>query len=110
MSYATILIPGSGAIDAYGTNTSEFKNAVGIYLIVWSLVTFMFTQVEFVIIQVNQLTTLCRIATLRTSVAYIALFIFLGLTLGVLGLSELHNTGSTGYVLRHAHLDLHSHI
>ena len=43
MSYAAILIPGSGAIDAYGTNTPEFNNAVGIYLIVWSLVTFMFT-------------------------------------------------------------------
>lgn len=79
MSYATILIPGSGIVDAYGTNTAEFNNAVGIYLTVWSLVTFMFAT-----------------ATLRTSIAHIALFIFLGLTFGILGLSDLHGTASTG--------------
>jgi succinate-acetate transporter protein len=41
MSYATILIPGSGIASAY-ENTVEFKNAVAIYLLVWCLVTFLF--------------------------------------------------------------------
>jgi len=39
MSYAAIFIPGSGILAAYGNNTQELSNAVGLYLIVW----FMFT-------------------------------------------------------------------
>jgi len=41
MSYATILIPGSGIIEAYGTNTHEFSQAIGIYLITWFVLTVM---------------------------------------------------------------------
>jgi uncharacterized protein len=40
MSYATILIPGSGIVAAFGGNTKEFNNAVGIYLITWLMFTF----------------------------------------------------------------------
>jgi uncharacterized protein len=42
MSYATILIPGSGIIKAYGTDMQEFSDAIGIYLTTWSIVTFLF--------------------------------------------------------------------
>jgi uncharacterized protein len=45
MSYATILIPGSGIIAAYGTNQQEFANAIGIYLTTWCIVTFLFAYV-----------------------------------------------------------------
>ena len=40
MSYATILIPGSGILSAY-TNPAELESALGIYLIVWFIVTFL---------------------------------------------------------------------
>ena len=39
MSYAAIFIPGSGILAAYGDNTQELSDAVGLYLVVW----FMFT-------------------------------------------------------------------
>ncbi|KNZ76396.1 Ammonia transport outward protein 2 [Termitomyces sp. J132] len=42
MSYATIFIPGSGIMLAYQNNTSEFNNALGIYLIVWFILTLLF--------------------------------------------------------------------
>ena len=41
MSYATILIPGSGVISAYAT-MDEFSQAVGIYLITWFVLTSLF--------------------------------------------------------------------
>lgn len=41
MSYATILIPGSGVVSAY-TSTDEFDQAIGIYLITWFILTFLF--------------------------------------------------------------------
>ena len=41
MSYATILIPGSGILSAY-TSEHELSQALGIYMIAWSLQTFMF--------------------------------------------------------------------
>lgn len=36
MSYATILLPSSGIVAAYGTNASELHNALGIYLVTCS--------------------------------------------------------------------------
>jgi hypothetical protein len=42
MSYATILIPGSGILDAYATTPEELSSALGIYLIAWMIVTFLF--------------------------------------------------------------------
>ncbi|KAI9567917.1 Gpr1 family protein [Boletus coccyginus] len=41
MSYATILIPGSGVLSAY-TSAHELDQALGIYLITWFILTFMF--------------------------------------------------------------------
>ena len=40
MSYATILIPGSGIVAAFGTNAKELNSALGIFLVTWSLFTF----------------------------------------------------------------------
>jgi uncharacterized protein len=39
MSYATILIPGSGILAAF-TDVKELNSALGIYLIAWFMVTF----------------------------------------------------------------------
>jgi succinate-acetate transporter protein len=66
MSFATILIPGSGIVAAY-KSPEEFNNALGIYLIAWFMVTFFLL-----------------IAALKKNFTFIALFVFLTLTFGVL--------------------------
>ena len=45
MSYATIFIPGSGILAAYGNNTQELSNAIGLYLTVWFMFTVMLMYV-----------------------------------------------------------------
>jgi hypothetical protein len=40
MSYATILIPGSGVLSAF-TDPTELSSALGIYLIAWFMLTFL---------------------------------------------------------------------
>jgi succinate-acetate transporter protein len=41
MSYATILLPGSGIIDSYANAPpTELSNALGIYLTAWGIFTF----------------------------------------------------------------------
>jgi len=67
MSFATILIPGSGVIEAFKDNPDQIASALGIYLITWFVVTFLFTLV-----------------TLRKSVAFIALFSLLSITFAIL--------------------------
>jgi succinate-acetate transporter protein len=71
LSYATLLIPGSGIADAYGTNDAEFTSAIGIYLMTWMTVTF-----------------LLFIASLRKNIGFIGLFMFLTLTFMMLGASN----------------------
>ncbi|TFK74506.1 FUN34 transmembrane protein [Pluteus cervinus] len=44
MSYSLIFFPGTGIIAAYA-DPQELNNAVGVYLIVWFMMTFMFTTV-----------------------------------------------------------------
>jgi len=70
LSYATIFIPGSGISAAYpsSTTSSEFSSAIGIYLFTWFIITF-----------------LLLVASLRKSIAFIALFGFLSLTFLLLG-------------------------
>jgi len=73
LSYAAILIPGSGIAAAYEDadgklNAVEFNNAIGIFLFSWFIVT-----------------TLLLIASLRKSIAFIALFGFLAITFLLLG-------------------------
>ena len=45
MSYATILLPGSGIISAF-TDPTELNSALGIYLIAWFMVTFFLLWVD----------------------------------------------------------------
>jgi succinate-acetate transporter protein len=62
LSYAAILIPGSGILAAY-EGGNELSSALGIYLITWAMVTFFFF-----------------IASLRKPIAYPLLFGFLTVT------------------------------
>ncbi|KAF9450819.1 hypothetical protein P691DRAFT_809332, partial [Macrolepiota fuliginosa MF-IS2] len=71
MSYATILIPGSGILAAYEGNAGELSSALGIFLITWFIVTFLFF-----------------VASLRKNVGFIALFGFLATTFAVLAGGE----------------------
>ncbi|KAG1835399.1 Gpr1 family protein [Suillus subalutaceus] len=63
MSYATIFIPDSGIVAAYGTNTDELNQALGIYLITWFVFTF-----------------LLMLGALRRNISFIALLFFLCIT------------------------------
>ncbi|KAF8623177.1 hypothetical protein AX15_006477 [Amanita polypyramis BW_CC] len=56
-SYAIILIPGFGIADAYGNNLQEFRNAIGVYLMTWFIISFFFF-----------------VASLRKNIAFIAMF------------------------------------
>lgn len=42
MSYATIFIPGSGILAAYEGAPDELDSALGIYLLTWAIVTFLY--------------------------------------------------------------------
>jgi succinate-acetate transporter protein len=68
MSFATILIPGSGVAAAY-TNPEEFEQAIGIYLCTWFV-----------------LTVMLLIGALRRNVGLIALFFFLAVTFLILAI------------------------
>ncbi|KAK0186777.1 Gpr1 family protein [Armillaria mellea] len=72
MSYATIFIPNSGILDAYGTAVSELSSALAVYLFSWMIVTVLFF-----------------IVSLRKSASFIALFGCLSVTFLLLACSEL---------------------
>jgi succinate-acetate transporter protein len=78
MSFATILIPGSGVAAAY-TNPDEFASALGIYLITWFMFTFLLT-----------------IVTLRKSVAFILLFSLLSATFAILAAANFSGKAILG--------------
>lgn len=40
MSYAIILLPGTGVLAAYTEDATELHSALGIYLMAWFMVTF----------------------------------------------------------------------
>jgi len=64
ISYALIFIPGTGVLDSYtGATAPQLGDAVGFFLMVWFIVTFIFL-----------------IASLRSTVALVALFFFLDMT------------------------------
>ncbi|TFK24021.1 Gpr1 family protein [Coprinopsis marcescibilis] len=71
LSYATIMIPGSGIKEAYAGNKAELQSALGIYLITWCIVTFFFL-----------------IVALRKNIAFIALFSFLTVTFLLLAIGD----------------------
>jgi len=62
MSYATILLPGSGVLAAF-TDVAELESALGIYLIAWFMVTFFLL-----------------IVSLRKTVGLVVLFASLSIT------------------------------
>jgi len=72
MSYATILIPGSGIIASYTTPT-ELQSALGIYLSTWFMVTFFFLLVS-----------------LRKNVGFIVLFTCLDIAFILLAVGEFN--------------------
>jgi succinate-acetate transporter protein len=41
MSFATILIPGTGVLDAYQGNSEMLEKALGIYLMTWFVITLL---------------------------------------------------------------------
>jgi len=71
MSYAVILLPGSGVAEAFKANPVMYANGVGIYLSVWFLVTALFW-----------------IATLRKCIAFVVTFGFLAMTFMVLAAAD----------------------
>jgi len=72
LSFATLFIPDSGIGAAYAKAPGMEKDALGIYLLAWMIVTFLFF-----------------IGSLRKSIGLTALFFFLTLTFMVLAISEL---------------------
>jgi len=71
IAYALIFIPGTGVLDAYAKAPADLENAVAFFLTAW----FIFTFCMF-------------IASLRTSIALIALFFCLDLTFMFLMIGE----------------------
>ncbi|WVR09132.1 hypothetical protein IAU60_006194 [Kwoniella sp. DSM 27419] len=74
-AFGSLYIPQLAIADAYPT-TAMFENAVGLFLITWGIVTFIFL-----------------LACLRSSIALVSLFFFLDLTFWLLAAGAL--TGST---------------
>lgn len=72
LAYAAINIESFGIAAAYGDDTVQFQNAVGFFLLAWGLFTFMLT--------------LC---TLKSTVAFCSLFLFLTLTFFLLAAAEM---------------------
>ncbi|OCL10134.1 GPR/FUN34 family protein [Glonium stellatum] len=82
ISFGIILTPGGfNIIEAYGGATAEFANAFGLYLIGW----FIFTFILWV-------------CTLRSTVAFCSLFLFVWLTFLMLGIAHLDNTAGAANV------------
>jgi len=82
LSFATLFIPDSGIAAAYEKDPGMEADALGIYLLAWMVVTFIFF-----------------IGSLRKSIGLTALFFFLTLTFMVLGISQLlkkDNIGKAG--------------
>ncbi|KIY54011.1 hypothetical protein FISHEDRAFT_68381 [Fistulina hepatica ATCC 64428] len=79
MSYATILIPGSGITDAFGTDATALASALGIYLLSWAFVTFFLL-----------------VAALRRQWGFIILFTLLTITFILLAAGNF--SGSTSVI------------
>ncbi|KZS99782.1 FUN34 transmembrane protein [Laetiporus sulphureus 93-53] len=72
MSYATIFIPGSGISAAYADAAEDYATALGMYLMMWFIITF-----------------LLFVASTRRNIGMCALFFFLTITFLLLGIAEL---------------------
>ncbi|KAI9461066.1 Gpr1 family protein [Russula earlei] len=85
LSFATLLIPDSGISAAYTADPGMEQDAIGIYLLAWMIVTFLFF-----------------IGSLRKSIGLSALFFFLTLTFMLLAIGfmmkKLNVVKAGGYV------------
>ena len=80
MSYATILIPGSGVLSAF-KDSSELESALGIYLVAWFMVTFLLLWVLWFLQNDQKLIYIpFSVASLRKTVGLVILFAFLATT------------------------------
>jgi len=79
LSFGTIFIPNSGIIAAYSDDLGMLTDTLGIYLLGWMVVTFIFF-----------------IGSLRKSIGLTALFFFLTLTFLVLAVSQLMRKDNIG--------------
>jgi succinate-acetate transporter protein len=75
LSYAMILIPGTGIVAAYEGNEKELDNALGIFLFSWFIFTF-----------------LLLIAALRRNIGFISLFVCLTITFLLLGIAKFYQS------------------
>lgn len=71
LSYAAIQVKAFGIASAYGDDTHQFKNAVGLYLLAWGLFTWMLTSL-----------------TLKSTAAFCALFAMLAITFCLLAAGD----------------------
>ncbi|KAL2801843.1 GPR1/FUN34/yaaH family-domain-containing protein [Aspergillus granulosus] len=71
--YGVLLLPPLGIVDSYGGKTTEYYNAFGFYLLVWSILNFFFF-----------------LASLPTNVINITIY-------GALELSYIFNSGAFGF-------------
>jgi succinate-acetate transporter protein len=79
MSYAVLLIPGSGVAAAYQDTPQQFDDAVGIFLTCWFIVTVLFW-----------------IASLRKCIAFVVTFGFLAMTFMVLAAAKFTGNADVG--------------
>jgi hypothetical protein len=81
LSFAALLIPGSGIGEAYAAsaNPAQIVPAIAIYLITWAVVTFLFF-----------------IATLRKSIGLSVLFFCLTITFVLLSISDFSGNATLG--------------
>jgi len=77
LAFGTILIPGSGVMSAFSSDTRELDNAVGLFLITWMLVSIYFL-----------------VASLRIHIGYAVLFFFLTLSYALSGAYYLRSTST----------------
>jgi len=71
LSFATILIPGSGVVASYKTDIATLENHIGIYLLSWTIFTFIMF-----------------LGTFRANIGLMSLFGFLTLTFLLLTISK----------------------
>ncbi|KAG5644469.1 hypothetical protein DXG03_008370 [Asterophora parasitica] len=75
LSYATILIPSSGILSAYGDDTAQLQSALGIFLTTWCMFTF----------------ALCFVS-IGKNITFIVLFGVLGTTLATLASGQFFDS------------------
>jgi len=83
LSFATLLIPGSGVSEAYASSADPAKevDAIAIYLSAWMVVTFLFF-----------------IGSLRKSVGLTVLFFLLTVTFMILAIADFQKNDTTGKI------------